>query len=296
MRRAALDIGSQSILLLIADLEGDRLEPVREEFFAPRLGEGLAASGRLSVEAMALAERDIVRAVELCGLHGAQEVVAVGTAAVREAANGNDFVSRLRERLGIEIKVLSGVEEAELTYCGALSGSGITGSVAVLDVGGGSTECTVGIKGKATGSKSAPVGAVLLSDRFGRSPGLAAAALSELGELLAPMAEAAQGSELFGVGGSATTLASVKLGLAEYDPESVSRCSLTPRDLDRLIGRFRRLEVEEIRRLPGIDPTRADIIEAGATIIRTFLELAGAGSLRVSARGLRYGLLLPGPA
>ena len=295
MRRAALDIGSQSILLLIADLEGGRLEPVIEEYFAPRLGEGLTASGRLSAEAMARAERDIARAVELCRLHGAEEIVAAGTAAVREAENGNDFVSRLRERPGIEIKVLSGVEEAELTYRGALSAFDLSGRAAVLDVGGGSTECTVGIDGGAVEAKSAPVGAVVLSERFGRSPGLDDTAVSELRELLAPVAAAARGRELLGVGGSATTLASVKLGLEEYDSERVSRCPLSRRDLDRLIGRFRRLEVDEIRRLPGIDPTRADIIEAGATIFQTFLGLAGAGALRVGARGLRYGLLLPRP-
>ena len=203
----------------------------------------------------------------------------------------SDFVSRVRKRFGIDIQVLSGIEEAELTYRGALSGFEVSGSVAVLDVGGGSTECTIGIGGRASEAMSAPVGAVLLSDRFGRSPGLATG-LSELEELLDPVAKAAQGSELFGVGGTATTLASVKLGLQVYDAEQVSRCSLTRRDLDRLIERFRSLEVEEIRQMPGMDPTRADIIEAGATIIRTFVGIAGAGTLRISARGLRYGLLL----
>jgi len=193
----------------------------------------------------------------------------------------------------VDIRVLSGTEEAELSYTGAVSGMELNGDelVAVLDVGGGSSECVVGCGSRVTGAISVPVGAVSLAERYGRSPGAKPEAVEDLRRHFGEAAAAAGGSLLLGIGGSATTLAAVRLGLRTYDPDAISRCVLATEECVRLINLFRGMEVGEIQKLPGMEPSRADIIEAGATIIKTFMSLAGSGEIRISPRGLRYGLL-----
>jgi len=296
MRKAAIDIGSQSILLLIAETgdDGDIL-PIREEIFAPRLGEGLAGSGRLHSAAMQRAEADLARALAVCGEEGVKrgDIVAAATAAVREASNGEDFVNGVRENLALEIRVLSGLEEAELSYLGSVSGLGIGGDdpVVVLDVGGGSSECIIGVGSCPCEAMSVPIGAVKLAERYGRSPGAIEEAMEELRAAVRGPAAAARGRSMVGVGGTITTLAAVKLGLKQYDAGAVSGCLLTVGDLDGLIDRFRSLTLEELRNLKGMEPSRADIIEAGATIFRQFMRESEAVETMVSAGGLRYGLL-----
>jgi exopolyphosphatase/guanosine-5'-triphosphate,3'-diphosphate pyrophosphatase len=292
MRRASLDIGSQSILLLVSDQNGPELVPVREEFYAPRLGEGLAATGVLSEEAMSRAQSCIAGALEVCRESGVRQIRAAGTSAIRKAANGEMFVKRIKDYLGIEIDVLSGEEEARLSFIGAVSGLRAADGTAVLDVGGGSSECTVGSAGVVERSHSVELGALTLKERFGRSPGAIREAIAEVNRKLTPLAALAGGRILVGVGGTITTLASVYLKLERYNAERISGLTLTHHNLEELISRFCRLEVEEIERLPGMEPSRADIIEAGATIIQSFLSITGEPQIRVSDRGLRHGLLL----
>ncbi len=292
MLRAAIDIGSQSVLLLIAEVEGDEIKTIREEFYSPRLGQGLTKSGSLRAEATKRAEMALRKALRLCRRHGAESIVAAGTAALREPGNSAQFIAGIKDRLGIEIRVLNGKEEAYLAFLGAVSHLDVPDMVAVLDVGGGSTECTVGFCGRPSGTMSAPVGAVKLKDRFGRSPGLNAHAMQELEVCLRPITALARELVLIGVGGSVTTLAAVKLGLREYDADAVSSCTLSLDELDALIGKFRSLSLESIKALPGMDRPRADIIESGATIVQAFMASAGSREIRVSSRGLRHGLLL----
>lgn len=292
MIKASLDIGSQSILLLIADIQANRVSPVHEEFYAPRLGEGVSETGLLGKPAMQRAESALWDALERCHRLGATEIIAGGTAALRQADNSHEFVAGIRSRLGIDIKILSANDEAVLTYLGALSGLNVAGRVAVLDVGGGSTECITGFVERPKATMSVPIGAVNLAGRFGRSPGQNPKAIAELQKTLGSMAAEARGNVVVGVGGSVTTLAALKLKLKKYNPQKITGSVLTLSDLGKMLFQFRSLPISRIKDLPGMDPSRADIIEAGATIIRTFLVLAEADSIFVSARGLRYGLLL----
>lgn len=296
MRKAAIDVGSQSILLLIAETgDGGSIQSVREEIFAPRLGEGLAGSGRLTRAAMQRAEADLNRALAVCSEECIErgDIIAAATAAVREASNGEDFVVSVRENLGLEVMVLSGLEEAELSYLGSLSGLdvGENDPIVVLDVGGGSSECIIGFGRCPCEAMSVPIGAVKLAEGYGRSPGTIEEALEELAAAIRGPAVAARGRSMIGVGGTITTLAAVKLGLDKYDAGAISGCCLTIGDLDGLIDKFRSLALEELKDLKGMEPSRADIIEAGATIFRQFMKEAGSEETRVSAGGLRYGLL-----
>lgn len=268
------------------------VSPVEERFFAPRLGENLAAAGVICGPAEQRAEECLRQALELCRAHRVERPRAAATAAVREARNGREFVARLRDRLALEVEILDEREEARLGYLGAVSAVADCDALAVVDVGGGSTECSVGIGRRYEKGVSAPIGAVRLTDRFGRSPSRSPAAMETLRAFLAPAAALARGRRLIAVGGSATTAAAVTLGLERYDGAGVSRCRLTSEGLAAVEERFRSLTLDQLRELPGMEPSRADIIEAGTTILRVFLESAGAGSMAVSDRGLRHGLLL----
>jgi exopolyphosphatase/guanosine-5'-triphosphate,3'-diphosphate pyrophosphatase len=296
MRKASIDIGSQSILLLIAEVgELGGILPLREEFFAPRLGEGVVRSGRLGDDAMERAKADLARAIAICDEEGVrrQDICAAATAAVREAVNGGEFVARLRESPGLDVRVLSSVEEAETAYRGAVGGLKPVEDerLALLDVGGGSSECVIGVGACPCEAMSVPIGAVKLAERYGRSPGLNQEAVKEVLSVLSGPCTAARGHNLVGVGGTITTLAAVKLGLAEYDGEAVSRTVITLDELSDMIAGFRKITLEQLGKLRGMEPSRADIIEAGATIFQVFMRQAGIGAVRVSSRGLRYGLL-----
>lgn len=293
MIKAGIDIGSNSMLLLIAEVENRAVRPIEERYYFPRLGKGLDETHQLSVRRMEKAEKILKEMLSLAASHGCNRVSAVATAAVREASNGGDFVDRVRAGLGLEVKVITGEQEAELTYLGAVSsGVGPEEKVVSLDIGGGSTETTIGRGLKPLEVKSAPVGAVKLFDRFGKNPGLVPECEHLLDTYLSHAARASTGYRLTAVGGTATTLAGVKMHLKTYDPERIEGHVLSLRDVRTVIELFRELTVEEIRGLPGMEPGRADIIESGATILARFMELGSHSELRVTTRGLRYGLVL----
>lgn len=291
MRKASIDIGSNSILLLIAELEGDGITPIAEQFYAPRLGKGLAESGRIDSEAADRAEADLLRALEVCRQHDVEEVHACATAALREAQNGNEFAVRIYETLGVEISVLSASEEARLSYIGATASLREAGKIAVFDVGGASTECTVGESGEVVKSHSIPLGALNFSEKYGRSPGKVREAMAELYTKLAPLTALVSGHKLIGVGGSITTLASVRLALEQYDSAKISGLELTHSDIEDLIKTICTRELEEVQRLPGMDAGRADIIEAGATIVQAFMAAIGSRNIVVCPWGIRFGIL-----
>jgi exopolyphosphatase/guanosine-5'-triphosphate,3'-diphosphate pyrophosphatase len=292
MRKAAIDIGSHSILLLIADLSNGTIRPVHEGVFSPRLASGLSSTGKLDKQSMETAGQHLKQVLEICDRYEVTDIKAVATAAVREATNGGEFVDWMKDSLDLKIRIIDGDEEARLTYYGAISGLEATGKIAVLDVGGGSTECVTGEWGTVESAVSAGIGAVILSTKYGKSPGLVPEAMDFLHKHLAPLARKASGRTLVGVGGTITSLAAIRLKQKEYDPEQIAMMEFSPDELQDLIEQFRSMPLRSIATLPGMDPHRADIIEAGATVIHLFMTLAGIAGIRVSPRGLRYGLIL----
>lgn len=292
MRKAALDIGSNSILLLVGDLEGDQFKLVYENFYYPRLGKGLAGTGLLQEKRMLEAEECLKEALEKCQELKVEKVIAGATAAVREARNGGEFTDRIMSSLDLEIKIISGEEEAELTYLGAIPCLDKNRKMSVLDVGGGSSELCTGTGEKLEFRYSAPIGAVKLADKYGKNPGLIPEAHDWIKNLLRKSTGLAQGHELVGVGGTITTLAAIYKGMEIYNPEEVASTVFSKQDIDNLIEKFRCLRISEISQLPGMEPSRADIIEAGATIYSSFMEMTGIDNISVSPYGFRYGLFL----
>jgi exopolyphosphatase / guanosine-5'-triphosphate,3'-diphosphate pyrophosphatase len=196
----------------------------------------------------------------------------------------------------VRVEVLPGQEEARLAYVAATTGlaSG-SGRRAVFDTGGGSSQFTFGAGGTVDEQFSVNVGAVRFTERYGLADAVPEGALhiahGAIASDLARLQRRPGPSAVVGMGGAVTNLAAVKHGLAEYDPDVVQGTVLDRREIDRQIELYRTRSADERRAIVGLQPNRADVILAGACIVRAVLSLLGAESLTVSDRGLRHGLL-----
>jgi exopolyphosphatase / guanosine-5'-triphosphate,3'-diphosphate pyrophosphatase len=298
MRVATIDIGTNSVLLLVAEAEGGALRPVLERAAVTRLGEGVDRNRRLLDAAC---ERTLAclsdYAAQLRAL-GVDCLDAVGTSAMRDAAGGHEFVARAAKILGVAPRVIDGNEEARLTFAGALSGLPQTGKVTVFDIGGGSTEIIVGSCGTSSrqirAAVSLDIGSVRLFERHVHDDPPAAEQLQRVEREItlalrdAPKPEVS--ATLVGVAGTVTQLAALELELTPYDATRVHGHRLTRSAVDRLATRLATLDLSQRRSLPGMEPARADVLVVGSAIVRAVLEWSGAAELVVSDRGVRWGL------
>lgn len=286
MRRfGAIDIGTNSTRLLVAEESEGQIRTVATNLAITRLGEGIGR-GELLPSAMDRTAGVVNGFFREARLLGAEPVVAVATSAVRDAANRADFLSLVYEKTGLQIRVLSGAEEASYSYQGVLSGLPVEQcSTAVLDIGGGSTELSWMDAGKLC-TVSVDMGAVRLT-LTGLSPAEVAAAFSpHLNRV-----RQAGVANLVGVGGTVTTLAAIKQELAVYDPERVHGFCLSTRDVAVILNKLAGLELTERRNVAGLQPERADIIVAGVNIVVVVMEGLGIDQLVVSECDLLHGLV-----
>jgi exopolyphosphatase/guanosine-5'-triphosphate,3'-diphosphate pyrophosphatase len=285
-RVAAIDIGTNSTRLLVADGSGAGLEALEIGLVTTRLGEGIGG-GVLLPGAM---DRT-VEAVDgfyrkALGL-GAERVVAAATSAVRDASNREEFLDRVKRRTGLPVRVLSGEEEAAMSYRGVLSGLAVEPSTtAVVDIGGGSTEL-IWSRGGTLCLNSVKVGAVRMTE--------AGLAVEEIGAILRPVLAEVRRSRitgLVGVGGTVTTLAAIDQCLVVYSRDRVHGYSLSADRVDGILQRLKRMSAAERRQVPGLQPERADIIVAGVAIVKGVLEGLELDRLLVSECDILYGLAL----
>jgi len=300
-RFAALDIGSNTLLLLIAEVGGGgKLRAVRDECRFGRLGQGVDRSGRLAGEAV---ERSLAIAREyrqLIDQAGVARVVAVGTQALREAKNASEFVVPAEAILGARIEVVEGEREAALVYRSVVAAfpEMARGELVVADVGGGSTEVIAGRAGAVRSLVSLPIGSVRLTERHLHGDPATAeetqALLADIDRQLGRLdpALAGCGAALVGTAGTATTLASVEQKLRVYDADRVQGFRLSRAGVERQLARYLELTVAEKRHLPGLEPERADVIAAGAAIYARLAGYLAAPELVTSDRGVRWGALL----
>ena len=304
-RRAAIDIGTNSVRLLVADVADasdapdscPRLRPVLRRLQITRLGEGLTPGGRIHPEAAQRTAVVVEQFAALAADAGAPDPTLVGTHALRSAQNPDELLGRLRR----PVRILSGDEEARLGYAGALAGLGRSGPASpllVVDIGGGSVELTWGSGEQIERSVSLPAGAVVLTERFlAHDPPLAAevAALREhlAGTLDPPLSQAArQPLALVGVGGTITTIAAIEQRLSPYDPDQIHGFRLSIRAVEGITQELAASTVVERRGLPGLQPERADIIVAGALVLQHVLWKCDVRSMIVSEADLLWALVL----
>ena len=296
-RFAVIDVGTNSVKFHIAERTPDGGWRMMVDYArVTRLGDGLERTGRLNPEPIARTLEAIAVMADEARRHRVAAVVAVGTAGLRIAPNRADFVQAVQARCGVLVEIISGEDEARFAYRAATSDLSAEGSRAVFDTGGGSSQFTFGQGDEVDERFSVDVGAVRFTEQFGLDAvvtrDVLAAALAAIeGDL-----ERLDGREvpetLVGMGGAVTNLAAVKHGLEEYDPDIVHGTVLDRAEIDRQIELYRTHDANQRREVKGLQPQRADIILAGACIVRTVLDKLGSESLRVSDRGLRHGILV----
>ncbi len=302
VRRAVVDIGTNSTRLLVADVEDGRVGDVlarRTEI--TRLGAGVDADGRLSEEAMQRVYWVLDDYRKMIDEYGAHDAVAVLTSAVRDAANGQQFSDTVRERWGIEPHVLTGDEEARLTFLGATSERDPDDQTPtlVIDIGGGSTEFVIGVGREMSFHVSNQAGVVRQTERHLHSdPPTAeeqAALAADAREILSagvPERWRRDVGHAIAVAGTATSLASIAQELVPYDPDKVEGFVLSADECRRLRERLAGLTLAERRQVPGLHPDRAPTIVAGAIILLVTLELFGLDQIEVSEHDILRGAAL----
>jgi exopolyphosphatase/guanosine-5'-triphosphate,3'-diphosphate pyrophosphatase len=300
MRVATVDIGTNTVLLLVAELEKDgSLAAVEERATITRLGEGVDKKRLLSPEAIERTNACLSNYADAVRAAGAERVAVVGTSAMRDATGGEAVRSHVQGVFGVEARVISGEEEARLTFAGAVSGLALeAGEITVFDIGGGSTEVVQGrvdARGapeQITFARSFDIGSVRLTERHVKTDPPAApeldavrhAADAALGELVA------HGRPVVGIAGTMTTLAAVSLEMASYDGARVHGHVMLRREIDRVVRELAAKPLAERRTVCGLEPKRADVIVAGGIIALTVLARLSAERVQISDRGVRWGL------
>ena len=289
-RLAAIDVGSNTILLTVAESTADQgLSIVEEAEDQPRLGAGLGGSGRLQEDAIRRALQTLTRMRETCRRLNAHEIGAVATAAVREAGNGGEFVERVR-KLDIPLRVISPGAEAALSYRSAAYRFGRKGRMLVADIGGGSLELIGAAGGTVSLTLSLPLGAVRLTElrlsqeelRRHIQQALAAAVSGD------PWRHA----RIVGSGGTFATLASMVIRRHPEKPDGIHGTIIHEDEVEQLLKALAAMSLEERRAVAGLRAERADIIVAGLAVVAELVRAVRTDRVTVSGFGLRDGLLL----
>jgi exopolyphosphatase/guanosine-5'-triphosphate,3'-diphosphate pyrophosphatase len=286
MRRvAAVDLGTNATRLLVADVEDGRVEELARRLVFTRLGEGVDERRRLLPLPIARVRNcltDYRREIEH---HGAERTLVFATSAVRDAENGDAFLGEVEWSYGFATRLLSGEEEATLTFQGVTAGRTVAAGTLVIDVGGGSTELVLGGPEGIAFHTSLDVGCVRLTERFGDD-------LDAIAEAVRGALPDLQPSQGIGVAGTVTALAALDLELVDYDPDRVHGHVLSATGIATQLDRLAGMSLEERRRVPGLEPERAPVIVAGAVILREVVAHYRLDAIEVSEHDILHGVAL----
>ena len=294
MKQASIDLGTNTCLLLIQ--EGARV--IHDESNIVRLGQGVDQTRLLAADAMQRTRECLTKYAQILKSNGVEpsSVVAVGTASARDAQNSTEFFSSLQKDLGFQFRTLSGDQEAKATFLGAAVPSMDPHRMVVMDIGGGSTELV-----SINGGKSLNIGAVRLTERHLKSNPVADdefwkcedAIDTALEEMMGWRKTLPSDVEFVAVAGSAVTLAMLQLGASEFNQKQIDGFNISRGDAHRIVEELKWRNVDERKRMPGMEVKRADVILAGALIFWRVMEKMDWLNATISTRGLRYGVLNP---
>jgi exopolyphosphatase / guanosine-5'-triphosphate,3'-diphosphate pyrophosphatase len=301
MNVAVVDIGSNSTRLLIARLADHRVSELVRHSEVTRLGAGVDADGRLRDDAMERVFKTLDGYKSEIDEHDCERAVAVLTSAVRDSANGEEFAEQVRGRYGLEPHVLSGDEEAKLTFLGATSERDESDQTPtlVLDIGGGSTELVIGTGADVVFHVSTQAGVVRQTERHLHDDPPSEAELDELAaDVRGILSEAVPEDRrnavehAIGVAGTATSLGAIAQKLDPYDPAKVHGYLLSARECERILDDLSKMTLAERRRVPGLHPDRAPTIVAGVIIFREVMSLFGLREIEISEHDILRGAAL----
>ncbi|MFG1609870.1 exopolyphosphatase [Actinoplanes sp. NPDC049265] len=301
MRVAAIDCGTNSIRLLIADVDGERLTDVSRRMEIVRLGEGVDRTGRLAGAAIERTRQALLGyAAEIAEL-GIERVRMVATSASRDASNAQEFREMVRSVLGVGPEVITGAEEAALSFTGAVNGLAEQPPFLVVDIGGGSTEFVTGLAA-VEAAISVDIGCVRMTERHGFSDPPTAAQVAAAEKDITAQVDRALAAvpgrlahTLVGLAGSVTTVAALALELPGYDPSRIHHATVSYDQVAKVSADVLAATVAERRSWPVMHPGRADVIGAGALILRIVMERAEQHHVVASEHdildGIAYGLV-----
>jgi exopolyphosphatase/guanosine-5'-triphosphate,3'-diphosphate pyrophosphatase len=292
-----LDVGTNSVKFHIAEAGGDGTwKAIADRAELTRLGEGLTEGGDITPDAAERTAAAIARMADEAREAGCLAIAAVGTAGLRMARNSADVLQKIRAAAGVTVEVISGEEEGRLAYLAVRRGLPLaTGSLVVFDTGGGSSQFTFGEGDRVVERFSVNVGAVRYTERFGLdgtvSEDVLREAMAAIASDLSRIGGRPRPGTLVAMGGAVTNLTAVSYAMAAYDPDRIQGSVLYAGEVDRQIALYRTTLLEGRRAIVGLQPKRAEVILAGACIVRTVMALLGHEQLTVSDRGLRHGVL-----
>ena len=297
-RVSCIDIGTNTALLLIADLDPatGSIQPVYHKQTIVRLGKNVDAAKTIDPQGLQRLIDCMIDYRQLSDAYASESIIAAGTSALRDAKNRTEVIEAIGRAADITIECISGNEEADLTFSGAVAGmSDIPELFTVIDIGGGSTEISMGSPGYVTESVSLDIGSVRLTERFFTtlppSQSEIDAAKSCIDQLFTAniIPFFASREHVYGVAGTITTIAQVDQGLKHFDALKVHNYPLTYEEVHAFLDRLKKSTLEQIIEL-GIPEGRADVITMGMLILHQFMRLLGVAEIRVSIQGLRFGL------
>jgi exopolyphosphatase/guanosine-5'-triphosphate,3'-diphosphate pyrophosphatase len=296
-RVAAIDCGTNSIRLLIADVTGDNFQEITREMEIVRLGQGVDATGKFDPEAIERTLAATKKYAEIIASKGVEKIRFCATSATRDASNRDLFIDGVREILGIEPEVIPGTEEAELSFIGATKGLTHTESpYLVVDIGGGSTEFVLG-DSEVKYAKSVNIGCVRMSERhLNKAPQDPLAVQKAIQDIDDAIAEAAyivpikEAKTLIAVAGTATTVAAAALGLSEYDRYSIHLSRISAAKVFEVAQMFSLMSREEIAALGYMHPGRVDVIAAGSLVLSRVMLATGATEFVASESDILDGM------
>lgn len=284
---AAIDIGTNSTRLLIAEKQQGQITPIHTALEITRIGEGIGLDHRIKEPSLVRTLECLERYIKKCHEFQVEKVRIVATSAVRDAENKDEVAQKIYEKAGVHLEVLSGEKEAELSFLGAISDLGqiFTSKAMVLDIGGGSTEL-IYPSNKGIEYKSVNLGTVRLYE----NPKLLETMPQTLLELTSE--SSIENPFLIGVAGTVTTLVAIKFGLEEYDPTFVHGQQLSLEEIKSMGRKLSRLSLVERKKVKGLHPARADIIPYGIMILGKTMELLKVPQISVSERDILYGMII----
>lgn len=284
---AAVDIGTNSCRLLIAERKNKKVIPIYRDLKTTRLGEGLAQTGAVKKEAVERTAAALHEFVKIIKDHKVKKIGAAATSAAREASNADFFLHTVKERTGLEVEIISAAEEARLSYLGAVNSIDTEGaSPVVVDIGGGSTEI-IYCRGMELKNTSIDVGSVRCTEKKSKPTQI----IKELKPVLDDIISLKDDINLIGVGGTVTTLSAIHKRMEVYDSEKIHNSVLLRDVVEQLFFDLFEMPLEERKKVPGLQPERADIISAGALILLLILTYLDINSIIVSEADILHGII-----
>lgn len=301
MKIAVIDIGSNSIRLLISEVFGNNILPIEKDLITTRLGRGVAENNLLDNTAISDTISALILFKNKALAMGCEKIFAIATSAVREADNGEEFVSEVKKKTDIDIEILTGHEEAEASFIGTKSGIKVKGMTLIVDVGGGSTELSLG-ETNIIYTESLPIGAVRMTQKFIKSDPPAKEEIIKakfmienlLTDFITSYNHIASGNKVtaLGIGGTITTLASMAQELEVYDPKQIHGYHLKVEDVERMLAQLTKTNLQQRYSIKGLSPKRADIIICGALITLVIMRKLNFDFLIVSEQDIMEGIIL----